>query len=111
MAQAGLAPARVVEVPFVETAVQEVAEPLRGPQRPTALVCSNDLIAIRCLRAAHMAGLEVPRDLSVVGFDGIALGRDLTPVLGTVAQPNADIGRCSVEPAGPGHGIARAAHA
>ncbi len=97
MAQAGLAPARVVEVPFVETAVQEVAELLRGPQRPTALVCSNDLIAIRCLRAAHMAGLEVPRDLSVVGFDGIALGRDLTPVLGTVAQPNADIGRCSVE--------------
>ncbi len=44
-----------------------------------------------------MAGLEVPRDLSVVGFDGIALGRDLTPVLGTVAQPNVDIGRCSVE--------------
>ncbi|SFE02920.1 LacI family DNA-binding transcriptional regulator [Paracidovorax konjaci] len=97
MAGAGLDPAPVVEVPFVETAVEEVARLLRGALRPTALVCSNDLIAIRCLRAAHRTGLAVPRDLSVVGFDGIALGRDLTPVLGTVAQPNADIGRCSVE--------------
>jgi len=97
METAGLAPPPVVEVPFVETAVDEVAQLLRGADRPTALVCSNDLIAIRCLRAAHKAGLAVPRDLSVVGFDGIALGQDLTPVLSTVAQPNADIGRCSVE--------------
>jgi len=97
METAGLPPPPVVEVPFVETAVDEVAQLLRGADRPTALVCSNDLIAIRCLRAAHKAGLAVPRDLSVVGFDGIALGQDLTPVLSTVAQPNADIGRCSVE--------------
>jgi LacI family repressor for deo operon, udp, cdd, tsx, nupC, and nupG len=39
----------------------------------------------------------VPRDLTVVGFDGIALGEDLTPMLSTITQPNADIGRCSVE--------------
>ncbi|WCM94543.1 LacI family DNA-binding transcriptional regulator [Acidovorax sp. NCPPB 2350] len=97
MAAAGLADAPVVEVPFVETAVQEVAALLQAAARPTALVCSNDLIALRCLRAAHMAGLAVPRELSVVGFDGIALGQDLTPMLGTVAQPNADIGRRSVE--------------
>ncbi|GKT02236.1 LacI family transcriptional regulator [Acidovorax sp. SUPP3434] len=97
MAAAGLAQAPVIEVPFVETAVEDVAQWLRGAERPTALVCSNDLIAIRCLRAAHQAGLAVSRDLSVVGFDGIALGQDLTPVLSTVAQPNADIGRCSVE--------------
>jgi hypothetical protein len=39
----------------------------------------------------------VPDDLSVIGFDGIALGEDLTPALTTIAQPNSDIGRHSVE--------------
>ena len=39
----------------------------------------------------------MPRDLSVIGFDGIALGEDLTPALSTMTQPNSDIGRHSVE--------------
>lgn len=39
----------------------------------------------------------MPDDLSVIGFDGIALGEDLTPALTTIAQPNDDIGRRSVE--------------
>ncbi|CAN7688606.1 LacI family DNA-binding transcriptional regulator [Acidovorax sp. LjRoot66] len=97
MAAAGLPEGPVLEVPFVETAVQDVTALLQAPGRPTALVCSNDLLAIRSIRAAHLAGLAVPRDLSVAGFDGIALGEDLTPMLSTVAQPNADIGRCSVQ--------------
>lgn len=97
MAAAGLAEGPVLEVPFIKTAVQDVTALLRGPERPTALVCSNDLLAIRSIRAAHLAALAVPRDLSVAGFDGIALGEDLTPMLSTVAQPNADIGRCSVQ--------------
>lgn len=65
--------------------------------RPSALVCSNDLLAIRSIRAAHRSGLAVPADLSVIGFDGIALGEDLTPALSTIAQPNSDIGRHGVE--------------
>jgi DNA-binding LacI/PurR family transcriptional regulator len=97
MEAAGLPAPQVLEVPFVETAVSEITELLNRRQRPTALVCSNDLLAIRSLRAAHLAGLAVPRDLTVVGFDGIALGEDLTPMLSTITQPNADIGRCSVE--------------
>ncbi len=97
MAAAGLGDGMVLEVPFIQTAVEDITALLQRPQRPTALVCSNDLLAIRCLRAAHLAGLAVPRDVSVLGFDGIALGEDLTPMLSTVAQPNADIGRSSVE--------------
>ena len=97
MAAAGLHEGAVLEVPFVETAVQEIAALLQRPERPTALVCSNDLLAIRSIRAARLAGLAVPADLSVTGFDGIALGEDLTPVLSTIAQPNADIGRRSVD--------------
>ncbi|NYE24462.1 LacI family DNA-binding transcriptional regulator [Pigmentiphaga litoralis] len=86
-----------LEVPFIETAIQDIGALLDTPGRPTALVCSNDLIAIRSIRAAHLAGLTVPRDISIAGFDGIALGRDLTPALSTITQPNQAIGRDSVQ--------------
>lgn len=68
---------------------------ISGP--PTAVVCSNDLLAIRCIRAAHLIGIHVPADLSVAGFDGIGLGQELTPALSTVVQPNTEIGRSTVE--------------
>lgn len=97
MAEAGLDAPPLIEVPFVETAIDALCAELRPRTRPTALVCSNDLLAIRSIRAAHLGGLAVPDDLSVVGFDGIALGEDLTPALTTIAQPNSDIGRHSVE--------------
>ncbi|CAA2102669.1 LacI family DNA-binding transcriptional regulator [Variovorax paradoxus] len=97
MADAGLDAPPLVEVPFVETAVDAISRQLQSRHRPTALVCSNDLLAIRSIRAAHLSGLPVPDELSVVGFDGIALGEDLTPALTTIAQPNSDIGRHSVE--------------
>lgn len=89
----GLGAGQLLELPFMDHAVERLATFLAAPRgRPTALVCSNDLLAIRSLRAAAQAGLRVPDDLSVVGFDGIELGRDLTPSLGTVVQPNRAIG-------------------
>jgi len=97
MAEAGLPAPALIEVPFVETAVDALSKQLQARNRPTALICSNDLLAIRSIRAAYLCGLSVPGDLSVVGFDGIALGEDLTPALTTIAQPNSDIGRHSVE--------------
>ena len=83
----------ILEVPFVESAAHHISQQLAGKDRPTALICSNDLLAIRSIRAAHLAGLSVPGDISVVGFDGIALGEDLTPILSTITQPNAEMGR------------------
>lgn len=97
MTIARLKPLPLIEVPFVETALEQIAAALRGPHRATALLCSNDLLAIRAMRAAHLCGLAVPGELSVVGFDGIALGEDLTPALSTITQPNHEIGRKSVE--------------
>lgn len=96
MKQAGLPPGELIEMPFIEAAVREVSVRLAGAGRPTALLCSNDLLAVRCVRAAYLAGLRVPEDLSVVGFDGIALGEDLTPQLTTVVQPNRLIGQSCV---------------
>jgi DNA-binding LacI/PurR family transcriptional regulator len=66
------------------------------PAPPTAIVCSNDLLAIRTIRAASLAGFSVPADLSVVGFDGIAMAGDLTPSLASISQPNHEIGSTCV---------------
>lgn len=96
MQAAGLAP-RLLEVPFIDDAAAALADLIQGETRPTALLCSNDLLAIRAIRAVRQAGLRVPEDISVTGFDGIALGLDLTPMLSTVVQPNARIGATSVE--------------
>jgi LacI family repressor for deo operon, udp, cdd, tsx, nupC, and nupG len=87
----------LIEVPFMHAAQAALADRLVRPDRPSALVCSNDLLAVRCLRAAALAGLRVPQDLSVVGFDGIALGEDLSPQLSTVVQPNREIGQTCVD--------------
>jgi DNA-binding LacI/PurR family transcriptional regulator len=65
--------------------------------RPSAVFAENDLMALGALSAAHAAGLEIPVDLSVVGFDGIAFGADVTPPLTTVVQPTASIAGVAVE--------------
>jgi LacI family transcriptional regulator len=64
--------------------------------RPTALFCSNDEQAVGVYRAAADLGLQIPRDLSLIGFDGISLAPMLTPRLTTVAQPIDELGRRSV---------------
>lgn len=97
MKEQGLDDTLLLEIPFVEAAVKEISQFLRQSNRPTALVCSNDLIAIRAIRAAHKVGLRVPEDISITGFDGIALGEDLSPTLSTVTQPNAEIGKLAVD--------------
>ncbi len=96
MEAAGLKP-KLLEVPFVNAAITEVQQFITGSERATALICSNDLLAIRSIRAAHQSGLVVPRDITIVGFDGIELGNDLTPVLSTIVQPNFLIGKSAVE--------------
>ena len=68
------------------------------PQRPTAVFCFRDLMAMGVYRAALEARLEIPRDLSVVGFDdmeGVASG--LFPGLTTVALPHHEMGAWGVQ--------------
>jgi DNA-binding LacI/PurR family transcriptional regulator len=63
---------------------------LRHP--PSAVLCYNDLAAIGLLAAASAAGLRVPEQLSVVGFDNIPLSRFTVPPLTTVDQPKQQMG-------------------
>ena len=65
---------------------------LRVTPRPTAIFASSDQQAIGVMRAAADLGLEVPRDLTVVGFDDIPIAKLITPRLTTVAQPVKEIG-------------------
>lgn len=67
-------------------------ELLRLPDRPTAILCGNDLQAMGVYEAARRADLRIPRDLSVVGFDDITASRWSPPPLTTVRQPFADMG-------------------
>jgi LacI family transcriptional regulator len=66
------------------------------PDRPTALVCFNDKTAVGALAAASERGLNVPRDLSITGFDDIDLAQATNPQLTTVRQPLAEMGRMAV---------------
>jgi DNA-binding LacI/PurR family transcriptional regulator len=69
-------------------AMQEL---LALPERPTAVLASNDLTAIGAMSAAYEAGLRVPQDLSVVGFDDIALSSFMPPPLTTIRLSRAEI--------------------
>ena len=64
---------------------------------PTAVFCYNDMTAIGVLQAARKAGLKVPQDLAVVGFDDIPLAPFVYPPLTTVAQCKQQMGQQAVE--------------
>ncbi len=69
---------------------------LAAPVRPTAVFCYNDMTAIGALRAARAAGLRVPEDFSIVGFDDILFAAYTEPPLTTVAQPKYEMGRTAM---------------
>lgn len=64
---------------------------------PTALVCGNDFNAVGAMSALHEAGLLVPQDVSVVGYDNSSLAALRQVALTTVDQPRAEIGRLVVQ--------------
>ena len=60
--------------------------------RPTAIVAQSDLLALGVLRAAEELGLDVPRDVSILGFDGVQLDEAAPHVLTTLVQPAVEKG-------------------
>ena len=62
-------------------------ECLRGNTQPTALVAMADIIALGALEAAAARGIPVPEELSIIGFDDLALAQWTNPPLSTVRQP------------------------
>ena len=63
----------------------------------SALYCTSDLVAMGAYKALNEAGVRIPEDVSVVGFDGISLGNFLNPPLTTMVQPRDELITASVE--------------
>ncbi len=66
------------------------------PKPPTAIVCSNDLSAIGVMHAAGSRGISIPRDISLIGFDGIEIGAYMVPPLTSVVMSRRDIAEAAV---------------
>jgi DNA-binding LacI/PurR family transcriptional regulator len=95
MLDAGLRPQPPLELDFnAEHLSPAMLAHFNNPAtRPSAIFCSNDRLAIMAIRSLVQAGLSVPGDISVLGFDGIPLGEWLSPALASVVTPNREIGR------------------
>lgn len=82
----------------IMTAHEAAVDMLKGPNRPTAIICGNDQIALQIYSAAAALGLSVPGDLSIMGFDDLkVISETVRPSLTTVALPYFEIGRMAVE--------------
>ncbi|CAN5327901.1 LacI family DNA-binding transcriptional regulator [soil metagenome] len=94
-AQGGGEPPRIASGGFTETGGQAAIRPFidfRGERPFSAVFAVNDLMAIGAIDALEVAGLTVPTDVSVMGFDDIAPGRYSTPSLTTVRQDVSALG-------------------
>lgn len=88
----------VVQGDFRYKGGEEAADRLLGlASPPSAIFACNDLMAIGTLRAIREAGLRVPEDISVVGYDDIPLASAVSPPLTTVAQPVTELATISTE--------------
>ncbi|WP_425987256.1 LacI family DNA-binding transcriptional regulator [Ensifer sp. R-19] len=73
-----------------------VAELFALPEPPSAIFVANDEMAYGAIHALRRLGLDVPGDVSVVGFDDLYLSKAFYPPLTTVSQPRTDIGRTAM---------------
>jgi LacI family transcriptional regulator len=77
---------------YVDSGYEAARRLLSLPEPPTAIVAASDLMAVGVYRAALAHGLDVPRDLSVVGFDDITVAAYLQPGLTTMRQDKVGLG-------------------
>lgn len=99
LAAAGLPDGPIAQGRFCERSGWEAANALLRGDRPDAIFAANDMMAIGALQALRAAGVAVPGDIALAGFDDIPVARFLDPPLTTVAVPIAAIGGCAVETA------------
>ncbi|TYP53337.1 LacI family DNA-binding transcriptional regulator [Thermosediminibacter litoriperuensis] len=81
----------------VEFGFRKAIEILNSVHKPTAFFAANDLTAIGVIKAARYMGLEVPRDISVVGYDNTMLAEMVDPPLTTINQQMRKMGYMATE--------------
>lgn len=81
----------------LERGMEAAEKLLKLKEPPTAILCSNDLSAIGAMHAVFAAGLSVPHDVSVVGFDDVRFSEFLIPPLTTVRMSRTEIAHAAVQ--------------
>lgn len=93
----GLDPAWLVEGDHtLEGGIAAMEKILQGKRRPTAIMCSNDMTALGVLHKAYRAGIHVPTELSVIGFDDIHMARVMIPPLTSIQMSRLELARAAV---------------
>ena len=91
-------PELVVEGDWSASAGYKATQQLLAlPERPTAIFCQNDRTAIGCYEALKEAGLSIPEDMSVIGYDDEEIARHMHPPLTTSVLPHRAMGTWAVE--------------
>jgi DNA-binding LacI/PurR family transcriptional regulator len=91
--EAGVPVPEPVQCDWTPRSGYQTGQSLAADPAVTAVLCGNDDLALGVIRAVHAAGLSVPGDLSVVGFDDTPVAEFLTPPLTTVRLDFAELGR------------------
>lgn len=92
MIAAGLPAAPAIEVDYIDATRDVDIVEILAQHQPTAIIASNDLLAVTVIASLRRAGLGIPEDVSVIGFDGIDFARQLSPKLSTIRQPSEAMG-------------------
>ena len=97
IAEAGLSP-HYIDTPYYEHEAAAIAatDYLKANPEVTAIFCANDLVAVTFIQTAREAGISVPDQVSVIGFDDIDLASFISPPLTTMAVDKAGMGRLAV---------------
>jgi DNA-binding LacI/PurR family transcriptional regulator len=80
----------------IESGEEVAAQLLYLRERPTAVICANDLVAIGVIKVLTKFGLKVPDDVSIVGFDDIYLAQHFPPGITTVSQNYDQLGQTAI---------------
>jgi LacI family transcriptional regulator len=93
-----LPPNMIIEVPYLmEAGGAAVRKLLDSPRPPTAVVCTNDILAVGAILDCQRAGISVPNQVSITGIDNLDIGALTTPSLTTIQIPARQMGLLAAE--------------
>lgn len=91
-------PEWIIEADFeCHLAVDATKKLIEKEDRPTAIFCFNDIMALAAISTLHQAGLRIPEDISIIGYDNIELAHFFSPPLTTVHQPKNRLGKTAIK--------------
>lgn len=96
--KAGLSPNAIVYGNYSQQSGFNAAEQIfQSPQRPTAIMSANDVMAFGVMEAARHRKINIPNDISLIGFDDVSQSKIVHPALTTVRQPLEEMGKKAAE--------------